>query len=165
MLTEYTDHQYVKAWWQILLCFSLPVLFFTVACIQVFWGIPVGNHPLSSLWCIIFGVLSFVFVWMVIKCLKLSVIVNSKGVAYGFNVPMPDLHLLSWAEIDRIELITYSFLGFGYHISRKYGLVYNMHGPHGLQIITKKGSKILLGVQKPTELQACLNLYFNSNEL
>ncbi len=52
-----------------------------------------------------------------------------------------------WEEIERIEPVTYGFVGYGLRLSLKYGTVYNVKGNKGLSIYLKNGRRYLIGTQ------------------
>lgn len=58
-----------------------------------------------------------------------------------------------WDDIQTAEIITYGFVGYGIRISLKYGIVYNVKGNKGLALNLKNGKKIVIGTQKPEELE------------
>ncbi len=63
----------------------------------------------------------------------------------------------NFKEIKSCKLIAYSFVGYGYRISNKYGVVYNSMGNKGLWIKLKNGSSILIGTQKYFDLENTIN--------
>ena len=58
-----------------------------------------------------------------------------------------------WEDIATAEVITYGFVGYGIRISIKYGMVYNVKGNKGLALTLKNGKKVVIGTQKPEELE------------
>lgn len=54
--------------------------------------------------------------------------------------------------------------GWGYRIGPK-GKAFNMQGNHGLQLEFQDGEKLLIGTQRPEELQAFIEQYFAENEV
>jgi len=68
---------------------------------------------------------------------------------------------ISWEEIGSAYLRTYSlsdFGGWGFRIGKE-GKAYTTKGNHGLQLIFKNGSKILIGTQEPDKIQEIINQY------
>ncbi len=59
---------------------------------------------------------------------------------------------IRWSEVINSEVISYSFVGFGYRLSTKYGIVINARGNKGLSITTNTNKKFVFGTQKPKEL-------------
>lgn len=60
---------------------------------------------------------------------------------------------IEWIQIKSIKLIEYGFVGYGLRFSPKYGTVYNVKGNRGVAIDLIGGDKILIGTQKPTEIE------------
>jgi len=82
--------------------------------------------------------------------------IDKKGIYYGWTVPTKDLNFIPRENIKSCELITHKFVGYGYKLTKRYGIVYNTQGRQGLQILTHGGEKILLGTLKPAEMQQAL---------
>jgi len=66
---------------------------------------------------------------------------------------------LQWENIEKAEVVTYGFVGYGYRLSMKHGTVYNVKGNQGLQIQLKSGRKILIGTQRPEDLAEIVEQY------
>jgi len=90
--------------------------------------------------------------------LKLKTKVEENGIYVRF-IPF---HLkeifISWDQLDECYIRTYSPLGEYGGWGIKYGLggagkVYNVSGNQGLQLVFKDGARLLIGTQKPQELQ------------
>jgi hypothetical protein len=65
---------------------------------------------------------------------------------------------IAWNQLESCSVRTYSPLGEYGGWGIKYGLggagkVYNVRGNQGLQLVFKDGSRLLIGTQKPLELQ------------
>lgn len=58
-----------------------------------------------------------------------------------------------WADVKKAEVINYGFVGYGIRVSLKHGMVYNVKGNKGLALHFNNGKKIVLGTQKPEELE------------
>jgi len=96
---------------------------------------------------------------LLFKHLTLSIKITNAGVFYGFNFPDKTLNFTAWDRIVSIKLITYQFWSYGYHISKRYGLVYNLNGRYGLQITLNSGDKVLIGTQNKNALNTFLKTY------
>jgi hypothetical protein len=69
---------------------------------------------------------------------------------------------IAWNQLDECYIRTYSPLGEYGGWGIKYGLggagkVYNVSGNQGLQLVFKDGARLLIGTQKPLELQEIIN--------
>jgi len=80
----------------------------------------------------------------------------------GIYVRFIPFHLkeifIAWNQLESCSVRTYSPLGEYGGWGIKYGLggagkVYNFRGNQGLQLVFKDGSRLLIGTQKPLELQ------------
>ena len=95
--------------------------------------------------------------------MRLTTRVSSDGIYVRF-VPF---HLKEkfypWDSIESAQVRTYSPLreyggwGIKYGFNGQ-GKVYNVSGNQGLQLIFKSGEKLLIGTQKPDEIQAAVRL-------
>lgn len=57
-------------------------------------------------------------------------------------------------DIASLEVINYGFVGgWGIRLGTKYGTVYNTRGNKGLYIKLKNGKQLVIGTQKPQELE------------
>jgi len=84
----------------------------------------------------------------------------------GIYVRFIPFHLkeifIAWDELESCQVRTYSPLGEYGGWGIKYGLVgagkvYNVSGNQGLQVVFKDGARLLIGTQKPQELQEIIN--------
>lgn len=91
---------------------------------------------------------------LIIFIVRLKTSINHKGIKVSFSSIL-NLNW-AWSEIEKFEIISYSFVGFGIRLSTKYGTVYNVRGNKGLQIHLKNGKKILIGTQKAQALEKFL---------
>ena len=64
---------------------------------------------------------------------------------------------VSWDEIDSVQITDYGFVGgWGIRLTKKYGIVYNTKGQHGLLVKLKSGKKFVIGTQQKKEIRAYL---------
>ena len=84
---------------------------------------------------------------------KLSTRIYEDKIEYGWNIPTNDMNILYWSDVKSINMINYSFVGYGYRLSTIYGTVYNAKGDIGIQIIKKNGEQLLIGSNKTDELK------------
>lgn len=131
-----------------------PLLFFCVILVyQLLSGELVGDNPMSNVSLMILIPFYGLPVIMIIYYVRLTTIISDETISYGWNIPTQELNVINIIDIKNYEVIEYSFVGWGYRLSRKYGTVYNVDGNKGLQIETKSGSKILIGTHHAGELQ------------
>ena len=94
--------------------------------------------------------------------LKLKTKVEENGIYVRFIPFHLNEIFISWDQLEECYMRTYSPLGEYGGWGIKYGLggagkVYNVRGNQGLQLVFKDGSRLLIGTQKPQELQEIVN--------
>lgn len=140
----------------ILLAAFPAVLILTVLIYQFVTGDLVGNNPASNLALSVMFIFFGITAWVIIARLKLVTHIDSEKIGYGFNFPTKDLNYVLKSDIKACHLINYRFSGFGYHLTKQYGIVYNISGNQGIQIVKQSGEKLLIGTQKGEELKQWL---------
>jgi hypothetical protein len=138
------------------LLFLPPVAFTSVLAYQLITGEPVGQRPMSNLSLAILSVCLLSIITWAYKSVKLTTIIDDEKIAFGWNMPTGELNEIPLHEISEWSIIKYSFVGYGYRVSRKYGSVHNLSGNKGLFIVTRSGDKILIGTHKLRELKMLL---------
>jgi hypothetical protein len=135
----------------------LPVAVFgSILAYQLITGKQVGDRPMSNTSLAVLSVLILSITLWALRSIKLTTIIDETSLIYGWNMPTNELNELALTDIREWSVIKYGFVGYGYRVSRKYGTVHNMSGNRGLQIITKKGEKILIGTHKLRELDQAM---------
>jgi len=123
-------------------------------------GLLVYNFAVAEKWrwdqfivLLIPGTLLIYFVYV-----RLYTILDSTGIYVDFK-PFLRRKKWSWDEVQHIQIIKYGFLdygGWGYR-DGTYGKGYTVQGYYGFQIHFKDGSKVLIGTQRPEEVQQFLD--------
>ncbi|QEC51013.1 hypothetical protein EDD80_101535 [Anseongella ginsenosidimutans] len=151
--------QFRQIWlWALLLAAVLPIP--GVLIYQLITGQPAGDNPAPV------TVLVILMLFVVLPLLlgfyyaKLTMRISREGIFFGWNFPSGALNRIAWPEIRECKIIQYKFVGLGYHVSMRYGTVYNVKGNLGLRIVKKDGTEYLIGTEKPDELQAALTEYY-----
>src|SRR5689334_19348507 len=106
--------------WTVLLFLPI-VVFLTVLVWQLYTGKPVGDHPISNTGLIIITVCMLVPIIWAERTVKLTTIVDEEKISYGWNMPTGDLNELRFEDIKEWSVIKYTFVGYGYRLSIKYG--------------------------------------------
>jgi hypothetical protein len=105
------------------------------------------------------GMLLPVFFWQ----MRLVTRITAEGIYVRFIPFHFKEQFYPWDSIESAQVRTYSPLkeyggwGIKYGFNGQ-GKVYNVSGNQGLQLIFKSGEKLLIGTQKPTEIQAAVCL-------
>jgi hypothetical protein len=142
--------------WTSILLIPLAAML-SLLCYQLITGVTVGTeNQVSNLSLSILVICYGIPACLIILYVKLSTFITNEKISYGWNVPTSDLNEVRIEEIKTCEVIRYKFVGWGYRLSRLYGTVHNVDGNMGLQIITKSGSKILIGTHHADELKKAI---------
>lgn len=92
--------------------------------------------------------------------IRLNTKIDANGILITF-IPFVYKRRFPWEDIASIYIREYSitdFGGWGYRISSQ-GKAYNTKGKYGLQLIMKSGEKIMIGTQRPQELEEIIKNY------
>lgn len=104
-------------------------------------------------------ILSLIF-WL-FSVIKLDTEIDHDGIYYRYIPFVNSKKQLTKSDLAHVEVRRYNpileYGGWGYRVSLRNGKAYNVKGKWGLQLIIKNGKKLLLGTQKPTELEAAIN--------
>jgi len=99
--------------------------------------------------------------------IKLKTKITSDEVSILFHPFINKPKIFTWAEIKEAYVRKYKpiweYGGWGIRY-RWGGRAYNTSGNMGLQLIMKSGKKILIGTQKPEELEAYLKKYIFTDQ-
>lgn len=163
----FVEEQYFNQKWitGILVLFFL--IFFWAIIQQELFDIPFGNNPISSVYLFLFGLIPFAFLILLQKTKMITKIYTE-----GISVKIKPFHLkqkiYNFDEIESIYTREYKpiaeFGGWGIRIGLK-GKAYNMNGNMGLQLELKNGKKVLIGSQKPLELETVIRKYTSAQDL
>lgn len=120
------------------------------------WGIkPMGNTGL------IISTLAALAVAVLFYKARLETIIKKDGIFVRFFPLFFSTKEYAWKSLSKCHIRSYSALaefgGWGWRFSVfGRGTAYTIKGDKGLQLILKSGRKLLIGTQKPKELEAAL---------
>lgn len=144
MKPVFTEKQRFNQWWLWVLLLAI-----SAAPLMVLYKEVVTNSlSKNSLW-IVFILLLSVFLFAVLQ-LKTTITNSNIQLTY---IPFVNksIHL---SDIDTMRVINYGFVGgWGIRLWTSYGTVYNVRGNKGLHIKLKNGKQLVIGTQKPKELE------------
>ncbi len=149
----FTEIQKFTQWWLWVMLLGMAGIPIYGMFKQLVRGEPFGNNPMSDTGLIIFFLSYLVFIgffWL----LELRTEINPEGIRVRLR-PISS-RFFKWEDIERVEPVTYGFVGYGLRLSLKYGTVYNVKGNKGLAIYLKKGSRYLIGTQQQEQMQQVL---------
>lgn len=114
------------------------------------------NNTSNSYFGWIFLCVMLVFLTFFYK-LQLTTEITDEVILIRFNFFHRKSKIITWNEIQKAEIITYNpimdYGGWGIKYGGLNSIAYNVSGNQGLQLYLKNGKKILIGTQKPEELQ------------
>jgi hypothetical protein len=129
---------------------------------QIALGIPFGNHPVSDTGLLITNILVLIFIvlldWLLLIA-NLITEISSEAITYRFFPFINKKRTIPWHDIEKAYIRQYSPLkeygGWGIRFGSN-GRAINLKGNQGLQLEFRNGKKLLIGTQKPEELQKFL---------
>jgi len=148
-MTYFTENQKFTDW-GIAVFFALlglPLLMFVIS-----YLITKDAEILAALGTTLF-VTSILVLVFILPTLKTEI--TDKGIYLSFK-PLTN-RFIAWHEIAEAEIIKYSFVGYGWRLSFKYGKVYNVKGNKGLRLKLKNNKKLVIGTQQKKQLQKALD--------
>jgi hypothetical protein len=121
---------------------------------QLVLGKPFGEKHASNI-TLLLVTMFMLFLLFTLIATTLETSVTNKGVSFCWKPFQKNPKQYDWSDIANAEIIHYGFVGYGLRIT-SYGLVYTAGGNTGLKLELKSGRKIIIGTQKPEELEEFL---------
>jgi len=152
---EYQEKQRFNQWWLMLLMGGVSILIYYGSISQWITGIPFGDKPLSDMG-LLFPVVLITVVNLGMFAGGLTTRVDEKGIAVRFTPFIWKEKFYSWTDLAEVKVREYRPLAeYGGWGVRGFGKnrALNVSGNKGLQLVMKDGSKMLIGTQKPEELE------------
>jgi hypothetical protein len=152
-MTEFKETQRFTQWWLwLVLVGSWVVLMYSLATVP---------RQTTIAYFISFGVgmLLPILFWQ----MRLMTRITEEGIYVRFVPFHFKEQFFPWESIESAQVRTYSPLmeyggwGIKYGFNGQ-GKVFNVAGDQGLQLVFKSGEKLLIGTQKPTEIQAAVKI-------
>lgn len=149
----FKEKQKFTQWWLWLLLIGILGI--------VLFGI-YGSYQEDKLdfWAVFFSLGIFIPILILFYLLRLLTLVKADGIYVRFYPFHRKWKFYAWKEIEEAKVVTYKPLldygGWGIRYGRK-GKAYNVKGNQGLQIHFKSGKNLLIGTQKPEELEKVIN--------
>ena len=147
------EKQRFSQWWLWLLLGIIGIFIF-----KPIYAVIAENKEISTdQW---IGILILVLVIVLFLLVSLETKIKEEGIYVKFFPFNPKFRFYPWFEIDKVLVRKYSPLmdygGWGIRFGRN-GTAYNIKGNIGLQLKFKNGNALLIGTQKPEELQKVLD--------
>lgn len=145
----FTEKQRFNQWWLWLLLAVSSVVPIVI------WYKEYTNNATSS------SNLSTLFILFLVSIL--FVVMQMKTVVSQENIQLTYSPFvwktINLSDIETIKVINYGFVGgWGIRFWTSYGTVYNVRGNKGLHIRLKNGKQLVIGTQKPQELEKVVEL-------
>jgi hypothetical protein len=159
-LALFTERQSFRQWWLWAILVLVNGIFLYAIVVQIIGGQPVGDHPATDRGLIAMFGLMLVATWF-LASLRLDTRMTDEAIMIRFFPLHRKWRSYAWSDIRSAEVRQYSpimeFGGWGlrFSLSGK-GTAYNVAGNKGLQLVLHKGKKILIGTQKPEEMEEAL---------
>jgi hypothetical protein len=165
MSTESTvffrEEQRFNQWWLWLLILIPVAMVWYGAIQQLVFGKAYGDNPSSDIGMAIVLVLFGVLLPLFMYSLKLIIEVQQDGLYVRFYPFHLSFRHYPYESINTYKVREYSPLkeygGWGIRYGRK-GMAYNVSGNRGVQLEFNNGKSLLIGSQKPEELERYIHL-------
>lgn len=108
----------------------------------------------TGLWIFLLGTLAFVAFFLYIE---LRTEIDERGIRVRLR-PIAR-QVFAWDRIEKVEPVTYGFVGFGLRFSFKYGTVYNISGNKGLKVCLKDGGRFVIGTRQPDNMMKAAEVF------
>lgn len=157
----YFENQRFNQWW-LYLIFIIP-LFALVIPVLLKTEKTMANINLPYYF---ITLLILFLVYLFIFSIKLKTRIDEQGIHYQFFPFNSKLKLIPWSELEQCFCRKYKPLSefgrWGYNrINSRNGRALNIRGNWGIQLVFKNGKKLLLGTQKPNDINNILETYTN----
>lgn len=147
----FTETQRFNQWWIWLIILATSVVPFLGIYKQIIHKEPFGDNPMSNEGLIITAVIPMLFI-LLFLLIRLETTITQKELSFQF-FPFVKRNY-SFEDIETLKVINYGFVGgWGIRFTMKYGTVYNTRGNKGLFIKLKNEKTLVIGTQKPEELE------------
>jgi uncharacterized membrane protein YobD (UPF0266 family) len=157
--SSFKETQRFRQIWVWLLIIGMIAVFGWAFIQQIGFGEPWGTKPAPDTVLIL---LSLVPVGMLILFLitRLKTEIDESGIYYQFLPFHFTRHRIEWETIHKASVRKYrpiyEYGGWGVRFSFGRGKAYNVSGDYGLQIEFKNGKQLLIGTQRPEEIEQLL---------
>lgn len=151
----FTETQKFRQWW----IWAIVALPYLVVLVVFLFVQPEKKQAIEPEFWVVLCLVPLVGAFFILL-LRLQTDIDSEGIRFRFRPFHFKPRIISWNEIENAYVREYKPLreygGWGIRQSFRNGKAYNVRGNHGLQVVLKSGKKILIGTQKPAELELLL---------
>lgn len=155
-MTSFSEKQKFTQWWLWGLLVAALIIPLVVTVAQYSTG-----KSAITIYDIAVGCMFPLLIIFFFLTIKLATTIDETGVHYRFAPVHRKMRDISWSEIEKAYTRTYSpikeYGGWGIRSGiAKIGKAYNISGNKGLQLELKDGKKILIGTNRPGEIDQVL---------
>lgn len=148
------ETQSIRSPWIWILLFAAAAIPWIGIYVQEGLGEPFGNNPISTTGLVALGLLLFALLYW-LWTLKLVTEGNNEHLAIQFGIF--GSRKIPWTQLERIEVVPYVSMGYGYRLSFKYGTIFRAGGKFGVAMTLKSGEKLMFSTQQPEQWRTFLN--------
>ena len=159
----FSETQRFKQWWLWLLLFAINAVMLYGAYVQVIKGQPFGDKPASNTSLLIGCGISLLITILVLN-FRLDTQVKNDGIYVRLFPLQLSFRFFPWNNLSECFVREYNpvaeYGGWGLRLGLfGKGTAYNISGNKGLQLQFNNNKKLLIGTQKPEELQQVINQF------
>jgi hypothetical protein len=161
-MKPFTESQRFTQWWLWLIIIGVAGLHFYSLYQQFYLGKPFGDNPTSDEGLIMFSLIPALLI-VLFLLLRLDTKVDTEGVHYRFFPFQLNYKLIKWDELEKAYVRQYKpIYEYGGWGIRGWGKdkARNVSGNMGLQLEMKDGDRLLIGTQKPEEMEKAVNAFW-----
>ncbi|MCM4154619.1 hypothetical protein [Gramella sp. AN32] len=116
----------------------------------------------------VFGFVVILLVCFLFIVAKLETRIDQKGITAAFSPAFIFTRKYSWAEMEKVYVRKYApvreYGGWGIRGFGK-ASAYNTSGDEGIQIVSKKGERFLIGTHQPEDAKKVIARYTKNSEI
>lgn len=159
----FSETQRFKQWWLWIILIGINALMLYGVYTQVLNGQQFGDKPMDNTQLLIGCGISLLITFFVLS-FRLDTQVKSDGIYVRFFPLQLSFRFFPWNNLSECYVRQYNpiaeYGGWGWRLGLfGKGTAYNISGNEGLQLQFKDGKKLLIGTQKPKELQEVINKF------
>jgi len=160
--------RFTQKW--IIVLVSIPLVITIWAIIQqIILDKPFGNNPAPD-WILLISFFVPLLIIFFIFSMTLKTRIDKNGIYYRFSPIQRKERWIKWSSVKDAYVRKYQpireYGGWGFRVGRS-GKALNTSGNMGLQVVFKDGKRLLLGTQKPDELERILgkmDIHYRSSD-
>jgi hypothetical protein len=159
----FSETQKFKQWWLWILLIGINAVMFYGVYVQVIQGQPFGDKPASNTSLLIGFGISLLITILVLN-FRLDTQVKNDGIYVRLFPLQLSFRFFPWNNLSECFVREYNpvaeYGGWGLRLGLfGKGTAYNISGNKGLQLQFNNNKKLLIGTQKPEELQQVINQF------